>query len=171
MFYLALTAFAQSAEPATQAPLLSIEFQLFCTQEQSRGFNWRSGEWTTSEFLPEQVVITKSPANNCTDPRPENGDLFSATFIARDVCLNERRVGSRYYPHSSDWCTEYYLYRDTEWETSITCNGSNIHGTFDPRGRFQMANVHSDVSDRGRARDGMKDSLSVSVGRCSLARS
>ena len=170
MSYLALIALVQSVEPASQAPLLSVEFQLFCTQEQSRGFNWRSGEWTASEFLPEQIVITKSPANDCLDPRPQQDDIFSETFIARTVCLNERRVGGRYFSTSSDWCWEYYLYRDNEWETSVTCNGSNIYGTFDPRGRFQMAVVHSDVSDRGRARDGLKDSLSVSVGRCNLGR-
>ena len=153
-------------------------FKQLCVVDKSTGFYWRNGAWLNTKFKTDKYIVSKitPPLNReealkkkdveerkafvycrqyMTKPEHEEGD-----FRYFNACLKIQEVGSKYRDHKI--CSEFHskLKEENNWSIHFNCEGFN----FSPNGNFHMATIHDQLEDKPK--NGYKDSLSISVGKC-----
>jgi hypothetical protein len=151
-------------------------FKTLCIGEKSTGFNWRNNEWNFTRFKPEKYFIEKlKPERSartllCWSEAKEKTRYESADSTSDWGCYSvregEQDLGP---PHLAYLCLE-------DWKTvngsfvlqTVSCEGGDkIH--FKPDGNFDA--VHwSGYNGELAEKSNDKDSLSITVGRCSIIR-
>lgn len=157
---------AMAAVAIADVPVMPDTYTILCEGEQSAGFNWENGEWVQSTFRPVKTLITKRSSGACGDFDTVTVErLGSIDFFRRGACLNVGKFGADAEASQSIKCSESYLFLKGQWHNTFTCDGlfERITGRFN--GRYQATYFHHDTSDAPVFR--MKDSIFVSVGRCS----
>lgn len=90
------------------------------------------------------------------------------TFKIRNVCGNIRRIGEKYYDFASIHCYEQYSVRESDTPVSLHCSGEGEAFSTAIDGWFHYSKIHSHV-EASPERD-YKDSLGISVGKCSTVK-
>jgi hypothetical protein len=148
-----------------------------CIGEKSTGFNWTNGKWVKANFDPEKYLAVKLQIEPVTkgNPLPESG------YCARDIkdqnpwntdigefrsgCYNFRHFGSDIFGHESEVCTEIWRINGPEKNLeSVHCNKKKL--TFAPNGNFIYPLIHTNINPEPIRKN--KDSLVISVGKCSV---
>ncbi len=149
---------------------LNKPFSTLCVGEKSTGFNWEQGEWVAVRFKLSKYIISKiqpdSPkAGSC---KTTLKNVKSGSFQIwgwTEGCYNIRRMGTEFYPHLTQVCPE-------NWEKSgsghsITYIDCRKKGwVFRPNGNFIHSSIHVNLDPSPEKN--YKDSLSISVGKCSV---
>jgi hypothetical protein len=130
-------------------------FKALCVSEKETGFNWVSGDWVQTNFKAgEKLLIQKiAPKEPWCKADTKNG------MFGTSGCYQIKALGSA--PSISDipeMCDEI-----SEKNTLKVVHCRKI--SFHPDGRFIRLPEHSDISDNPK--NGVKDSLALSVGKCS----
>lgn len=142
-------------------------FKAVCIRDKATGFNWRSGDWIQTNFAPgKQIFIQKIDiVKNSTKPfneraifcKEEEG-FQSGEFAGSKGCYVIKEAGRETLPIDGKMCTEFFKNRQLQ---SISCEKITFH----PDGNFIELPWHSDIDQRPK--DDYKDSLILSVGKCS----
>lgn len=144
-------------------------YTALCIVDESVGFNWENGGWTSVNFKPNKYLVERIEMKEWSAEERsweclskynrKNMELIKMTGSDYG-CYNVRRFGSEFYQHRSELCFELSRDPDKEPEVIMCKNFS-----FLPNGAFQASSINSELSPTPK--DGHKDSLSVSVGTCS----
>lgn len=158
-----LAAGAVASTPAN----LAASYSLICEGEQAVGFDWRNGEWMRTNFKADTYVFDVRKENLCF--KMEAGDEKTYGGVRfRAVCGNVRDLGSQHVPILSNVCHERYSTVAGDAPISIECTRGRQYFAASPDGRFQMSTMHASVGNRPK--DDYKDSILVTVGRCTMMR-
>lgn len=130
-------------------------FKTLCVSENETGFNWVAGDWVQTNFKPgEKLLIQKIVGSTPHCKADVASGMFGTTG-----CYQIKVLGS---PPSfldiPEMCDEV---SDKNSLTVVHCRKISFH----PDGRFIRLPWHSDISDKPK--NGLKDSLVLSVGKCS----
>lgn len=138
-----------------------------CVREQSTGFNWENGRWVRTNFKPgNQFLIQRlnleAYASKPTLEQPalcqiEPVRQIGTTKISKG-CYQINDVGEPPVIFLSEMCDEIV---EGKQIVSIQCRKI----TFNPDGGFIELPWHADISTSPR--NNRKDSLVLSVGKCS----
>ena len=142
-------------------------FKALCISEKEAGFNWKAGEWDYAKFKPgRQILIQKlnlaayasTPAYetpvNCKAEPPKT---FLTMTYAKG-CYLIKEMGTKTFVALAETCTEVF---DESTLKAIKCERL----TFLPDGQFIERPMHDDINPKPK--DDIKDSLALSVGKCS----
>ena len=149
-----------------------------CVGEKSTGFNWENYDWKKVNFIPEKYIAQKVDATEdsfsfCFDTKNRFdayllwGEKSIPTLITYG-CYEIKGFGvDRGIPRDCEekWTT--YPKEDEEINPktrnleSVSCYSEDF--LFAPNGWFYRSHIHSDLE----ATDDKKDSLTVTVGKCS----
>jgi len=175
--FLGIVLAGASAYAQTEPPLR--DFSALCIAERSRGFNWRNGDWVPVEFKEERYVVRKLRVGTQEDARKEltatgkvalwvpclfskQEGMDSDSFKVIPICISLVDFGEEPNSAHTQTCTENWdRGKGNRWELiSITCDGFH----FKPNGWFHRSHLHPNLSEKADVR---KDSLAISVGKCS----
>ncbi len=142
-------------------------FKTLCIGEKSTGFDWRNNQWNFTHFKPEKYFIEKlKPERSartllCWSDAQEKKRHESNDMALDWGCYNVREDES---PGLAHLCLEY-------WKAvngSLVLQGVSCDEIkFKPNGNFNA--VQWSGSDAQLAeKSNYKDSLSITVGRCSI---
>jgi hypothetical protein len=150
-------------------------FNILCVEENSTGFNWGNGNWKQRNFKNNKYLAQKLKIENPTDTpgkKPESGVCFDSiqyrqesknnTYDVSWGCYNIRAIGSTFYPYNSEVCREIWEKPEsgTKYLLRVFCN--DLY--FNPNGWFHRASLHGATGNKPK--DDYKDSLVISVGKC-----
>lgn len=142
-------------------------FKAVCISEDSIGYNWRDGRWVRVTYAAgERFVVQKLDAELYkTKPLLEQPILCfkDSTGTSKSIyedrgCYLVKDIGSAKTTIHGEVCTEYF---DGSKPIKIVCKSM----TFLPDGSFVASPEYADISPTPPG--GRKDSLALSVGRCS----
>lgn len=150
-------------------PTQAAAWTSLCIEDNSRGFNWVEGQWTPVNFTPRQHIIQKIDRS---DERSErcysNLEQFprNLTETSSMHCFSIHQVGN-----SPDQYTIWPC-RENTWSDaqvySVICNEGFSSVRLQPTGEFVMSTIISVPEYRvGDVSQLKRDSLSISVGKCS----
>jgi len=171
------------------------KFTLLCVDEKSTGFNWKKGDWHQTNFITGQKYIIKkhdkplssnSPGyvRNSTENRlcafNQRESREWTTSVSQDGCYSIKEFGKETRMVDYTICREDWS-KDQQSKLSlkeIFCKkrATNSEWIISPNEWFHRSNMHSnlDSDPKGFVLDGVKelpddykDSLSISVGKCS----
>lgn len=147
-------------------------YSLLCVDEDATGYNWVNKKWVRTSFKSEKYVVTRieptkysstavARTNNlflCEDKSKD--DLNLSNMTALYACYSISSLGEKPGPMDARMCSEI-------WEkgnlTQVHCNEHSGQFSFEPNGNFIRKPWHSDA----RSSETKKDSLVLSVGKCS----
>lgn len=169
IFILLISTQAICQESSPTLPILKT----LCIEEKATGFNWKSGDWVHATFKPsrkwliQKIKILDNRQNemdlqkygNCTK---ETKVILSETMKGSRSCYSVREFGMASTPlFDNEMCWEYF---ENNTLKAIYCK--NI--IFKPDGNFIM-NPHGPTANiiESNPKDDYKDSLVLSVGKCS----
>lgn len=155
-------------------------FTSLCISESSTGFNWEKNAWKAVNFKAgTKHLITKVNPNEarnyeCTDTKNLEDDSYFTNSnnepkLVREGCYVIKEFGLDTLEYKKD-CLEVWstfprgsddINPKTKKLESVQCWDDGFY--FSPNGLFQTSYVHGDVSNYSN----YKDSLTVSVGKCS----
>ena len=151
-------------------------FKTLCIGEKSTGFNWHNNEWKFARFNPGKYLIEKLKVEKsghtffCWSEaqEQEKKTRYESADSALDWGCYSVREGQQDLdpPHLAHLCLE-------EWTTvngsfvlqTVSCEDDKIR--FKPDGNF-TAVLWSGTSGELAEKSNYKDSLSITVGRCSI---
>lgn len=130
-------------------------FKALCVSDKATGFNWNSGDWVQTNFIPgEKLLIQK-----IVESDPFCKTDVKASMFGTKGCYRIKVLGS---PPSfmdlPETCDEI-----TQKNSLIVIHCRKI--SFHPDGRFIRLPSNADISNNPKNDD--KDSLVLSVGKCS----
>jgi hypothetical protein len=143
-------------------------FKTLCIGEKSTGFNWHDNEWNFARFKPEKYLVEKLRAERSeltafcwSEAKEKTRHEFAAGALdwgCYSVREGEQSLGP---PNLAHLCLE-------DWKT---LNGSLVLQTvsceeikFKPNGNFNAVQWSGSLAEESN----YKDSLSITVGRCSI---
>lgn len=142
-------------------------FKAVCVAEESIGYNWRNGRWVRATYpVGERFLVQKLDVDTYrTKPLLEQPILCfkGLTDISKSIyedhgCYLVKEFGSPKTTIYGEVCTEYF---DGKKPIKIVCKSMTLL----PDGSFVSSPEYADVSQDPPG--GRKDSLVLSVGRCS----
>lgn len=155
-------------------------YNALCIADKSVGFSWEHSNWKktnfyTSKYIVQKVKIenpykhknTKSSASCFIDikdmPKPKWYKVKGKEKKWEYGCYNIRQTGDKFYNHTSELCTEVWKkdYNGKQYLESIDCK----YFKFRPNGWFHQVSIN-DNTENNPKKD-YKDSLSISIGKCS----
>jgi len=155
-------------------------FTSLCIAEKSTGFNWKKGQWVEVTFRPEKYLVVKIPLRDW-DPNKYKEALLSkepaclGKYLSytqsklkyyggyrRFGCYNIRTFGSKYSIAGSRLCEESWDWSDETVLEKVRCESTY----FKPDGNFTRSSIHDNLASKPE--NNYKDSLSLSVGSCSV---
>jgi hypothetical protein len=145
------------------------EYTILCSSEQATGFSWVNGNWKKQNFKNIQRLIMKSNKNNCVTGSEGEID-WGFNVHSKDVCLNERPLGTEYESIQSRYCEEHYIgpsnseYAPRTNKLYIYCDHPKMF--LDPNGWYHYAHIVGDTEDAPE--NDIKDSQYIEVGKCSM---
>lgn len=144
-------------------------FTSLCLEDQSNGFGWKRGAWEATQFKADKKYLIQKIA---PEKYKEMGTLCRAkearvggNYRVEYGCYNMREMGEEIRGFTSTMCSE-------TWENNalkkISCDEPIIGAQyfFLPDGNYIRFPWHSDIDQNPK--DQYKDSLSISVGKCSV---
>lgn len=161
---LSLLAAAAAVAPPANLP---ASYSLICEGTEAVGFDWRNGEWARTNFREETYVFEVRKENRCFNLEAGDEKTYGGVRF-RAVCGNFRALGSQHVAILSNVCHERYSSLVGDAPISIECSRGRRYFAASPDGRFQMTTMHASVGDRPK--DDYKDSILVTVGRCTMMR-
>jgi hypothetical protein len=142
-----------SAQQAAVRP-----FKALCVSDKETGFNWKSGDWVQTNFKAGEKLLVQKLA----EPQPfckEEAIVTSGGITVTKGCYRINVVGSPPDPlFGVESCDEILEQQSVK---VVHCRRFSFH----PDGRFIKLPWHSDISNSPK--DDYKDSLVLSVGKCS----
>ena len=148
-------------------------FTSLCVEEQSTGFHWQDGEWMRTKFVPEKFIVEKLDIQKSGNSSPEItpadclGMKETSDSGFKNGCYNVREFGEESNPFSGLVCQEVRSGDEGEATLEqVICDGKITSIVFEPNGNFHYSKVHWLVRDTPETEE--KDSLVLSVGRCSI---
>ena len=147
-------------------------FTVLCEEEQSTGFNWEDGGWVRTKFITSKIIIKKVKWDEkyvfCTEQEIKNRTEYEDLKWVYG-CYESKRFGEEWssYPrYAVKVCSEWWEEINDEFVLqSVKCDDSPQEINFAPNGYFHKSYFHSNLSSKPK--DDYKDSLYVSVGKCS----
>lgn len=143
-------------------------FSALCVADESTGFNWKDGNWvrTTLKADSKILVVKIDMAENSAKPKNERQLRCEAErgfdegfgSVINSACYLVKEMGHKPLPYDAGMCAESF---NEGVLKSIECE----RFTFLPDGGFVQYSKSEDVSSLPK--DGYKDSIYVSVGKCS----
>jgi hypothetical protein len=146
-------------------------FKLLCVGDDSTGFYWENGKWVRTGFKTENTLVKKydisknaRAATLCYGDGKITGE--GEHRFSRG-CYNYSKVGRKPYSGNFQLCQERWRYKNGGYSLrSVHCDSRQNDMAFAPEGWFHLSHLHSQTS--GKPDDDTKDSLSISVGKCSV---
>ena len=162
------SAFAQQKAPLELAPFTSL-----CVEDAATGFDWRNGEWKAGRYHPKlKYMVQKIPESQYRNPpqSPNVPHVLCEPRVGADLngykisfgCYNIRESGEKLFPPNSVMCSEQWIKGELR---TISCKEAQRPFFFVPDGNFIAYPWHADISIKPE--NNYKDSLAISVGRCS----
>jgi len=144
-------------------------FQQLCVASDAVGFNWDNGEYKKTRFKRLTYTVTKVepekgslPDLMCNRMREDKSTINNSDSKSYLVCLRLGELGGgdpSYHP-----CKEYHLkLKDKPWRVTLQCENDEF--MMSPNEHFHKARVHANT--RSTPEDDYKDSLVLTVGKCS----
>lgn len=172
ILFFSTQAFCQESTPKSPTiPTVPI-FKTLCIEDKATGFNWKSGDWIQTNFKAGDKLLIQKIDMTTNSKKPieeqyipcQQTELISSVdkYLYLKACYSVRNFGVEPLPgHLLDGEMCYELLENNNLK-SIMCQGKGI--TFHPNGDFiQTRGVNIDPFPK----DGYKDSLVLSVGKCS----
>jgi len=155
-----------------------------CIAEKSTGFNWENNDWKITNYTPSKYVVkkvdpTKTRYNySCVRTKDITNEIWQSYYTLTSSgqpklltygCYTIKRFGQTYEAGEQDCREDWTTYPKEDEETnpktrkleSVWCEITDF--TFAPNGWFHTGYIHKNV----KAIADYKDSISVSVGKCS----
>ncbi len=142
-------------------------FRSVCASEQESGFNWRKGAWVAVTFkagtqtliqkLDVVALQSKPLLERPTLCKVEAPTVFG-TWTENKACYLIRDIGSPKTTLNAEMCSEHFL---DDKLLKVSCRSM----TFVPDGPYVSTPEYPDIS--ASPKDDYKDSLVLSVGKCS----
>ena len=164
-------------------------FSLLCEAEQSVGFRWKDNNWTKMNWTLPRYIITKQDYEPSYDTdeaehfmctQNKKGDYYNETSgkIFKDSCYLIKKFGEEEDDFDYHTCREEWSFDQPTTLYKVTCSDKfDVYGfVFKPNGWFtkyriadQVANIPKPITHNGRVivEAGVKDDMSIYVGRCS----
>ncbi len=167
------------------------KFTLLCEVEKSTGFNWKNGDWYQTNFITGEKYIIKKHDKPLSIDSPDyvyEGGIKNwkcqygqgkDEYSNIDGCYSIKKFGEKSRIHNYSICREYWL-KDKQSKSllkSISCIIVGTEWIISPNEWFHRNYVNSDLDSEPQGytdESGVvlippdqKDSLMLSVGRCS----
>ena len=151
--------------------IASSTFTSLCVKEESIGYSWKNNKWEITKFNLDKYLVEKvSPQDRFCQVKMQSVDTATVyqgedksgvKYYATKGCYNIRRMGQPRYEFNTEICSEYWKKKQNGQEElyMVGCTYSN----FEPNGDFTMGRISDDL----RNDQEYKDSMSLSVGKCS----
>jgi hypothetical protein len=161
------------------------KFTLLCKVEKSTGFNWKKGDWYQTNFKAGEMYIIKKHDKPLSIDSPdyvyESGVKNSSCRYGQekdgysniDGCYSIKEIGEKSKPYTI--CREYWP--KGKQLKKISCNFLGSEWDISPNEWFHRTTVLADLDSEPQGYTdrsgvvlippGQKDSLVLSVGRCS----
>ena len=151
-----------------------------CITEESTGFNWKNNKWKQTNFIPVKYIVNRvDPASvkvwQCPNSLDRGDDYYSTSqFLSTFGCYSIKRFGEDDFDRRFDCSETWTTYEKQNDEKnpkvkkleSVDCNDGSVisqNFAFKPNGWFHTSIFHSMLQRESTS----KDSLSISVGKCS----
>ena len=157
LFYLSATFSSVAISGVTDENEL---FSVFCKEKKVTGFNWKSDNWQKASFKKDEYIVTKvekTPKHLFCNPDKKTTDAKNSKMT--ESCYSIRKLGEEVSWINVHKCLE-------EWEKSsnklsrLSCDLLGGKMYLQLEGWFHRSHLHGKM-------DGDKDSLLLSVGKCS----
>lgn len=146
-------------------------YSVICVDEQATGFDWQNKRWIKANFQGETYIVSRIPLDKyksvvearantillCSDKSSENRSIDNTDYVHE--CYSVAKLGTKPTLLDSNMCLEVW---ENKKLLSVSCNNHSSKLAFQPAGGFIKQPWHSDV----RLDEPYKDSLSLSVGKC-----
>jgi len=156
-------------------------YSSLCIAEDSTGFNWKNNNWKQTNFIPAKYIVNRvDPATvkvwQCPESKDRGDDYYSPSSQSLNTfgCYSIKRFGEDDFDRRFDCSERWSTYEKQNDETnpkvkkleSVACNEASVFTrqfAFKPNGWFHTSLFHFMLQREST----YKDSLSVSVGKCS----
>jgi hypothetical protein len=149
-------------------PPQSFALTALCVESGSTGFNWRDGNWVNSDYNLDQYIVQ----DVSNDPElvslciPTEKVVNQWGTAYADRCFNLSVVGEEKSSYDTTQCR--VIYDEGGDTTVVMCDQSRYSNfKFEPTGEFVLTRTYG-VPDSDRAPSDQRDSLVLSVGKCSV---
>jgi len=175
----------------TNAEITSKEerFSLLCEAEKSTGFRWENNDWAKKNWTLERYIITKQDYELSSDT--DEAEHFMCAYnrqgsfvntrsstLYMDSCYMIKKVGEEDDELNYKTCREAWMNESPYALEKVMCKDeTDVNGiVFKPNGWFtkyhiagQVANIPKPVmyQEQVVVKEGVKDDMSIYVGRCS----
>lgn len=166
---------AVSALLAAQPVMAATTY--LCVEEVSTGLDWRDGRWTPVNYYPQQHVIKRLDADDelasvCLKMMADEGrnagrivDAESPVLSDQWACYSQINVGDTATYMDTSLCKELYFKDALD---SVRCDdGLFANYKFEPAGEFLITRTTAAPVTQDNPAVA-RDSLSLSVGKCSV---
>lgn len=152
-------------------------FKVICIEEKSTGYNWKSGNWVQTNFIArDKFTIQKIDTNVLSKDSGHHmfcGDGGDVLWKLSNGCYQFNELGEKPSALNTRECSENFHYSSND-RGYIDCPGgvARNHIIFKPDGEFvsfsSSFGVGMAIQDGSAGSDKPRDSITVSVGKCSV---
>lgn len=149
-------------------PVPAQALTVLCVEEGSTGFNWRNGDWVQTNYHLDQFImkdVSEDPElGTFCSPEPPVEDEYGV--IKGKRCFNQADVGEEPGVFGTSHCRVYYK-PDMTTVRTVYCEGGYAEINFEAPGEFVLTRTYS-APDGAMTKSDQRDSLVISVGKCSV---